>query len=90
MGVQLGQTQPQGSLMHHTPWTKPGSAVPPVRTRPSSTQRNANSKAKGKSKEPPKSAEVQKLEALVDACRRSSGKGEDPKGGCFCQGALKI
>ncbi|KII87036.1 hypothetical protein PLICRDRAFT_176843 [Plicaturopsis crispa FD-325 SS-3] len=74
--------------MHHTPWTKKASSLPsdriqPRMSRPPTTP--SSSKGKGKPKEPPKSKEVRRLEALLDGLRGSTGKDKDPSGGCFCQ-----
>lgn len=78
--------------MYQTAWTKKGSSLPSDRIRPSYSQQSpAKNQSKNKGKqpqnEPPKSGEVQRLEALADALRDSTGEDKDPKGGCFCQGA---
>ncbi|KIM88481.1 hypothetical protein PILCRDRAFT_3459 [Piloderma croceum F 1598] len=72
--------------MHQTPWTKKASSFPSERIKSNSpSSSSANNKGKGKARDPPKSKEVRKLEALADGVRGSSGKETDPKGGCFCQ-----
>ncbi|KAF7982480.1 hypothetical protein HWV62_28052 [Athelia sp. TMB] len=56
-----------------------------------SSPSNQSQKGKNKTKEPPKSKEVKRLEAFADAIRAcintpAKEKDKDAKGGCFCQG----
>ncbi|KAH7930197.1 hypothetical protein BV22DRAFT_1001136 [Leucogyrophana mollusca] len=70
-----------------TAWSN-ASSVPSDRIRPVQRSQPApasQSQGKGKTKEPPKSKELRRLESLADGIRNSSGRGNDPKGGCFCQ-----
>ena len=77
-----------------TPWIKSNSSSSLVsdriKSRPSPPPNSsASAKGKGKSKqttEPPKSAEVRRLEALIRDLRENNGSTKDPKGGCFCLG----
>jgi len=79
--------------MKKTPWAEgslPSDRIKrstPRRTQTSQTASSHNSK--GKSRDPPKSKEVIRLEVLVDGLRVSSEKRlADPSGGCFCQARM--
>lgn len=80
-------------IMHRTPWTKKASSVPSDRIKATPNLSNTASKSKGKGKQlappdPPKSKDVQRLEALIRDIKSSTGKEKDPTGGCFCLGQL--
>lgn len=73
--------------MNKTLWKK-SSSFPSDRYRSSNSPPQSN-KRKSKANDVPKSKELINLETLANNVQTSTGKDKDPKGGCFCQGALR-
>jgi hypothetical protein len=77
------------TVMRRTAWSKAAGSVPSDRLRPAQRPQHVPQKqnqGKSKTQEPSKSKAIHKLESLAEGIRKSSGKGKDPTGGCFCQG----
>ncbi|TFK62601.1 hypothetical protein BDN72DRAFT_848487 [Pluteus cervinus] len=76
-----------------TPWTQPRqptSSLPSDRLRPQSnspkpTGKSGSQQKQTQAQQPPRSKEVERLDGIVNALKKLSGKENDPKGGCFCQ-----
>ena len=75
-------------MSHRTPWVH--SHLPSDRIKPSPTTRSIpKNKGKVKQRERPesqKSPAVRKLDSLISKLQKESRRGNDPQGGCFCQG----
>lgn len=76
------------TVMRRTAWSKAAGSVPSDRLRPAQRPQHVSQKqnqGKGNTQEPYKSKAIRNLESLAEGVRKSSGKGKDPAGGCFCQ-----